>query len=121
MSPFTPAWKSGLIVVLAAVWGWGTAKAAEPETLEYNRDIRPILADKCFACHGPDSAARKAGLRLDEREAAVEMAAITPGEPEFSEMLRRISSTDEAEVMPPPATKKTISAEEKKKLARWIA
>ena len=51
-------------------------RAAEPNGLEYNRDIRPILAENCFACHGPDSAARKADLRLDRREAAVKAGAI---------------------------------------------
>ena len=96
------------------------ARSAEPEKLEYNRDIRPILADKCFACHGPDSAARKADLRLDQRETAIEMSAIAPGEPESSEMIRRILSTDESEVMPPPETKKTLTKAEKEKLTQWI-
>lgn len=110
-----------------AVWcmlvlflGLPALSAEEPKTLEYNRDIRPILADKCFACHGPDSAARKADLRLDQRETAVEMSAITPGEPENSEMIRRILSTDEMEVMPPPETKKKLSKAEKDKLTEWI-
>ena len=58
------------------------ARAEEP--LQYNRDIRPILADNCFACHGTDSAARKADLRLDQRNAAIEMGAINVGEPDES-------------------------------------
>ena len=62
--------------------------------IEYNRDIRPILAENCFACHGPDSAARKAGLRIDQRDAALEMKAIVPGNPDESEMIRRILTDD---------------------------
>ena len=69
--------------------------------LEYNRDIRPILAENCFACHGPDSAARKADLRLDRREAAVEAGAIAPGEPDDEradrpDQLRRPRGADAA-------------------------
>src|SRR4051812_28073286 len=73
-------------------------KAAQPAQpvkanasgIEYNRDIRPILAENCFACHGADSAARKAKLRLDQRDEAMEMKAIVPGKPTESEMIRRI-------------------------------
>src|SRR5919202_1951634 len=66
------------------------ARAAD--RLEYNRDIRPLLAENCFACHGPDSAARKAGLRLDRREEAVEVGAFVPGKPEESALVKRIFS-----------------------------
>ena len=75
-----------------------------PAKLEYNRDIRPILAENCFACHGPDSAARKADLRLDRRDDAVEAGAIVPGKPDESELIERIYSADADEVMPPPKT-----------------
>ena len=91
------------------------------DRLEYNRDVRPILADKCFACHGPDSASRKADLRLDQRDAAVTAGALVPGKPDESELLRRIVSADEAEVMPPPETKKMLSEAERQVLRRWIA
>ncbi|MCY2967298.1 MAG: hypothetical protein NT069_27295, partial [Planctomycetota bacterium] len=64
------------------------------EKLQYNRDVRPILADNCFACHGPDSAARKAGLRIDQRPAAIEAGAIEPGQPDDSLLLQRILSDD---------------------------
>src|SRR5580698_5722657 len=70
-------------------------------TLEYNRDVRPILAENCFACHGPDSAARKAGLRIDRRDDAVSMKAIVPGKPTESALIARIFSLDAAEQMPP--------------------
>jgi hypothetical protein len=94
------------------------AHAAGP--LEYNRDVRPILAENCFACHGPDSAARKADLRLDRREAAIELGAITPGDPAASEMIARINSRSAKEVMPPPSLHKTLSAQQKDILNRWI-
>jgi hypothetical protein len=101
-------------------WFASAAIAAQPATVEYNRDVRPILADNCFNCHGPDSAARQADLRLDQRQAAVDMGAIAPGEPDASEMLRRILSDDESEQMPPPETKKKLSDAQKELLARWI-
>ena len=97
------------------------AKAADPPKLEYNRDIRPILSEHCFACHGPDSAARKASLRLDRLKDAQELEAIVPGNPEASGLVERVNSTNVKEVMPPPATKKTLTAEQKAILTRWIA
>lgn len=94
--------------------------AAEPE-VSYNFEIRPLLAQKCFACHGADSAKRKGKLRLDERENAVEKKAVVPGNPDASELLKRISSTDEDEVMPPPEKHDPILSAEKELLKRWIA
>ena len=77
------------------------------DTIRFNRDIRPILSDHCYQCHGPDSAARKAGLRLDSYEAAVEQAGvIVPRDPAASELLVRIHSSDPDWVMPPPVIKK---------------
>ncbi|MHB0960987.1 MAG: DUF1553 domain-containing protein [Pirellulaceae bacterium] len=95
------------------------ATAAEP--LQYNRDVRPILADKCFPCHGPDSASRQADLRLDQREAAIEAGVIEPGEPENSELVARIDSDDPDLLMPPPAIHKTLTTAEKDLLQRWVA
>ncbi len=97
-------------------------QAAEPggSRLEYNRDIRPILVDNCFACHGADSAARKADLRLDRREAAIESKAIVPGKVSESALIARIMSTDPEEVMPPPATKKSLKPAQKELLKKWI-
>jgi hypothetical protein len=106
---------------LAALLAGGAAKADGPEKLEYNRDIRPILAENCFACHGPDSASRKAELRLDRREAAVELGAIAPGDPDSSELVFRVTEADPMVVMPPPSTKKTLTAEQKETLRRWVA
>ncbi|MCH1521998.1 MAG: DUF1549 domain-containing protein, partial [Arenicellales bacterium] len=90
------------------------------EPLEYNRDIRPILSDKCFSCHGADSGSRKADLRLDQRENAVEMGAIAAGDIDASEMIARILTDDPDTLMPPPETKKVLSAPDKEKLQRWV-
>lgn len=94
--------------------------APAEEKLSFNRDIRPILSDKCFACHGPDKNTREADLRLDVREAALEMEAIVPGDIKASETYWRITSDDEDELMPPPETHKPLSAGEKKLITRWI-
>src|SRR6186997_385743 len=96
-----------------------TARAADK--LEYNRDIRPILLENCFACHGPDSAARKADLRLDKRDAAVEYGAIAPSKPDESMLVERIYAEGIDEVMPPPATKKKLTGSQKEMLKQWIA
>jgi len=90
--------------------------------LDFNRDIRPILSDKCFACHGPDEEGRKADLRLDiESEAKNdELMAIVAGSPEDSEMVYRIHSEDEDELMPPPEIGKTLTQKEKDLLEQWI-
>ncbi len=88
---------------------------------QYNREVRPILAENCFACHGPDSASRKGDLRLDRREAAIDAGDLVAGKPDESEIIARINSSDPKQVMPPPASKKTLTAAEKLTLAKWIA
>ena len=97
-----------------AVIATSRAVAAADGPLEYNRDIRPILIETCFACHGPDSASRKGDYRLDRRDDAIGKKVIVPGHPDESEALRRILSTDPDEVMPPPSTRKVLTAEQKK-------
>src|SRR6266480_2850378 len=89
--------------------------------IEYNRDVRPILAENCFACHGPDSASRKASLRLDDRDAAIKMGAIKPGNVKESVLLERINHSDPKEIMPPVKTRKTLTAAQKDILKRWIS
>jgi len=98
-----------------------SALTAQEKKLDFNRDIRPILSDKCFQCHGPDEKTLEGDLRLDERSSAVGAKAIVPGSPELSEVLARILSDDPDEVMPPPKTKKTVSPAEAATLRRWIA
>jgi hypothetical protein len=91
------------------------------EKVAYNRDIRPILSDKCFQCHGPDSAKREADLRLDVREEAIKAKAFVPGNPKESELVTRIHETDPDEVMPPPKSPRQLNAAERATLERWIA
>ena len=95
------------------------AVAAAP--LSFNRDIRPILSENCFYCHGQDPNHREADLRLDIREVALEAAAIVPGKPEKSLLVEHIFSSDPDELMPPPKSNRTLTAEQKEKLKRWIA
>ena len=102
-----------------------TAFVADAGEIQFNRDILPILADKCFACHGPDDSHRKADLRLDTREGSLAdlggYAAVAPGAPGKSELLTRITTDDEDDLMPPPDTGKQLSADEKKLLRDWVA
>src|SRR5215510_8709703 len=95
---------STAVAVLGVVSTGGRLWAAD-DAPSFNRDIRPILADKCYACHGPDSGTRKADLRLDT-EAGSHESAIAVGDPDSSELVRRISSDDADERMPPAAAKK---------------
>jgi hypothetical protein len=92
----------------------------------FSRDVRPILSQYCFRCHGPDDGKRESGLRLDQAAAALApadsgMPAIVAGSPQTSELIRRIESGDLNEVMPPPSTKFSLSAAQKETLRRWIA
>ncbi|MEC9080528.1 MAG: PSD1 and planctomycete cytochrome C domain-containing protein [Verrucomicrobiota bacterium] len=93
--------------------------------IQFNRDIRPILSDNCFACHGPDAAHRKAGLRLDTFSGARAdldgISAVVPGEPIKSELIARITANKPKDRMPPPETGKQLSEADKKKLHDWIA
>jgi len=109
------------VALAAGLAAAATGLAADPgEPLSFNGDIRPILVENCFSCHGADSAGRKADLRLDQRDQAVESGSIVPGDPDSSVMLDRIFSDDPEEVMPPPETKKSLSAGQKAALTRWI-
>ena len=85
----------------------------------YNRDVRPILAEHCFACHGPDDEDREADLRLDSREDVISTGVIKPGHSEESELVKRLMSLDPDEVMPPPDTGE-LSQDEKQILLEWI-
>ncbi len=110
------------ILIAAIVLSAGTAAAAP---VDFNREIRPILAANCFACHGPDAAERQAELRLDTREGALAElgghAALAPGKPEASELVRRISTTDALERMPPADSGKKLSPEQIELVRRWVA
>ncbi|HAD59832.1 MAG TPA: hypothetical protein DCG12_11360, partial [Planctomycetaceae bacterium] len=93
--------------------------------IDFARHIRPLLADRCYACHGPDAGQRQADLRLDEAKSATRQlesghTAVVPGEPKSSELVRRINSTDPDLQMPPAGSGKVLSREERQLLERWI-
>ncbi len=104
------------------IWGlvFGVACLDAEDTIDFNRDIRPILAENCFYCHGQDANKREADLRLDLREAAMHAEAIVPRDPQKSQLIHRIHSADVNQVMPPPASNRRLTADQKKLLARWI-
>jgi hypothetical protein len=120
------------LAMLVSASGSGATRSGGPRSdglgpapVRYDRDVRAILSDRCFRCHGPDSGKRQAELRLDVEESATAVrdgrAAIVPGSPEKSELVRRISSTDEDVRMPPPKSgRRPLSSEERETLRRWI-
>jgi len=109
-----------LVLLLALLWS-----ASADAKISFNREIRPILSEQCFSCHGFDAKHRKADLRLDTREGALAdkdgVRAIIPGDPAKSELWKRLLSTDPEEVMPPPeAHKPRLTAKQRETLRRWI-
>ena len=112
-----------LLMALVVV---GSAAIAAERPIDFNRDVRPILSDTCFACHGPDAAQRTTELRLDMRDSAVaklesENVAIVPGDPAASELIRRLTTDDEFSKMPPAETNKHVTPQQVEILRRWIA
>lgn len=110
--------------LLCCLLAAATVAAAE-ERVDFLRDVRPILSGHCLKCHGPDEDRREGGLRLDVRDAALAATdsgqrAIVPGKPDESELIRRIFSTDESEMMPPPAVKHPLTDAQKQILRKWI-
>ena len=120
-----------MIRILSVLLVWSTSwvlvvRAAPPTAIDFRRDIRPILADKCFACHGPDAESREADLRLDDESSARSDrdgagAAVVPGKPAASLLMHRIESRDPDEIMPPPDSGKTLTPGEIARLRAWIA
>jgi mono/diheme cytochrome c family protein len=129
-SPPTMNRKLIFVPALACAAAWssfasGQTAPAAPEAIDFNRDIRQILSNHCYACHGPDKAKLQAGLRLDHKETALAELesgghAIVPGDSGKSKLIARITSTDEDEVMPPKAAGKGLKPAEIEKLRRWI-
>jgi hypothetical protein len=114
-------------ILLVASWlsnGLYISRVSSADEIRFSRDIRPILSEYCFSCHGPDDASREAGLRLDDEASAKHdhegLRAIVPGRPEESEIIQRIESSDPDLVMPPSKLLKTISAKNVSLLKRWI-
>lgn len=131
---------SGLRFRFAALVGWGCwscvgaaavgaaedARATSPGPVDYTRDVRPILAETCYACHGPDEETREARLRLDERESVVDRRrgpryVVRPGRPERSLLYRVVTAEDPDDRMPPAESGKSLSAAQVETLRRWIA
>ncbi len=112
------------VFVLSAVAFGSTVSSHADDVVDFARDVRPILASKCFACHGPDEDAREADLRLDTRNGATAVRdgspAVVPGKPDESPLVERVESADEDERMPPPDSKLTLNDAEKRMLRRWV-
>ncbi len=123
MSIAMPRWFSSTISVLLGIAFVSAASAESP--IDFNRDVRPILSNKCFACHGPDEEQRQAGLRLDDAKNATSAlesgaTAIVAGNLDASELIRRITHSDESQRMPPAEFGKPLTPEEIVVLRRWI-
>jgi mono/diheme cytochrome c family protein len=110
--------------ILAAVAGAVQADDPDAGRVEFNRQIRPILADRCFRCHGPDGTQRKADLRLDTPAGALAdgggRRAVAPGNPDESELIARVASGEDSERMPPPEAGSPLAQQEVALLRRWI-
>lgn len=120
LKTFSPpfAWLSVVLWLCSSV-------AAQPllaaDSIDFNRDIRPLLSDKCFFCHGPDPETREAGLRLDIRDEAIDYGAIVPSDVAASLLVERIDAEDPAMQMPPESSHKSLSDEQRDLLRRWVA
>ena len=113
---------TALLVGLVLVGFPGFVRSGE---ISFNRDIRPILSENCFACHGPDAVGRKADLRLDQETVAVVSSenpdgSIVRGKPDESELVARVFSTDPDDIMPPPDSHKKLTSEQRQLLQQWI-
>ena len=111
-------------IVSAAALATAAPAPGDDGTVDFNRDIRPILSNKCVFCHGPDEAERQADLRLDRAADALAdrggYAAVVPGDPDASELIYRVESEDELDMMPPPSVGKAVTPEEQALLRRWV-
>src|SRR3954469_26066464 len=114
-----PTFAAALTAAALGFFALSRAPAAVPapaqakDALRFNRDIRPILSDSCFTCHGPDKNNRKAKLRLDDREVALSKGAIVPGDIDKSEVVRRLFTKDSDDMMPPPDSGRKITLAQK--------
>ena len=125
--PRRTTWAGGFALALL-LWALPllAARGADLGKVDYNFQIRPLLSDRCFKCHGPDESARKKKLRLDTREGLfkaldADLTVVKPGDPGKSELVRRILTPDEDDLMPPPKSGLKLSAAEKDLLQRWVA
>jgi hypothetical protein len=124
--PRTPSLRLAvrLGAVLAALLASRPAPGGQPGPVDFSRQVRPILAESCYECHGPDPHGRKADLRLDLREAVFGdrggYRLVVPGDPSESELIARITSDDPDEVMPPPKSRRQLSKAQVETLRRWV-
>lgn len=113
-----------LVLIFGGSFGFSEEVKGLPQKIEFNRDIRPILSDRCFACHGPDKNTREADVRFDTLEglhgAGDSSGPVVPGNPNESEMIQRIESLDAELQMPPPAHAKEVTLQERQLLRKWI-
>ncbi|MDZ4699743.1 MAG: PSD1 and planctomycete cytochrome C domain-containing protein [Rhodothermales bacterium] len=122
---FSPLSAAGLLALFGLAACSPSGRDALPDVVDFDAHIQPILSDNCYVCHGPDVSTREAGLRLDLRDSALVAlesgaAAVVPGDPEASELLRRLRSDDPEERMPPPEVKKVLDPQDIALLERWI-
>ncbi len=118
--------RAALATAISLALGFGGAAADVSREVRFSRDILPLLSDHCFACHGPDEKGRKGGLRLDTREGALGRGksgetAVLAGQPERSELVRRITATDPDDLMPPAKSNHRLTADQIALFRRWIA
>lgn len=114
-----------LVWLSTAIFGSAALLGADPNRVSFNRDIRPIMADTCFRCHGPDKSSRMAGMRLDIREEAIKPTRsgripIVPGDPDKSEIIERIFASD-GKIMPPKFANRELTAKQKETIRKWVA
>src|SRR5438128_546475 len=117
-------WAVVVLLAVSILWlilAARTSAAPQPGKIDYNFQIRPLLADRCFVCHGPDENKRKAKLRLDIPEVAFARGAVVPGKPEESAVIERITAEDPSERMPPAKSNLHLSKDEIDLIRRWIA
>ena len=110
-----------IAAAIVCIWTSVLSALAQAEPIDFNRDIRPILSDKCFHCHGPDKAKQKADLRLDIREEAIAAGVIVPDDTNRSELIARITAHDEPDdLMPPPDSGRSLTEQQIYLLTQWI-
>ena len=114
-----------MIRLLTVVFPWILASALSAAPVDFNRDIRPILSNHCYQCHGPDANKRKAGLRLDEEQGSRSelksgVHAVVPGDLKESELVYRITADDADERMPPEDFNKQLSKTQVELLKQWV-
>src|SRR5262245_34980379 len=121
----SPSLVSGT-AALTVLWVLLTGEVSRAREIDFQREVQPILAEHCARCHGPDAAARQSGLRLDSRDMALKggdsgLAAIVPHKPEESELIRRVTSADADQVMPPPDENNPLTPAQIATLTQWIS